>query len=453
MTARETVARTIRFQGAEPLPHDFPEKYGTDFAHVGMSPSPDERPKSGRDEWGVLWHNIGVSNLGEVKEPALKDWKDFDKLKIPDVNDPKRWQNLGKAREQAGDKFLIAWGISIYERVHFIRGIENAWMDIYDAPDKLGNLLDILVEMNRTAIKKYAAAGADGFMFCDDWGLQNRLMIAPESWRQIWKPRYRTIYKAAHEAGLLTLLHSCGHIVDILDDLIEVGLDVIQMDQQENMGLKLLGERFGGRITFFSPVDIQNTMVRGSLDDIRAYCRRMVELLGRPNGGFIPKWYGDPVGAGHRQEAVDAMCEEFLRLSREHKSPEKCDRNRIMIADDEPAIRDLFTTIISCTYPGIKVDQTCNGLDAVNGFRDAHQGILFLDMRMPEMDGYQAFLAIQDMCREKNWQMPSVVFCTGIDPPEAVGQIVGVEKSHCVLRRPVTSDDIINAVKSRLEVI
>ena len=72
------------------------------------------------------------------------------------------------------------------------------------------------------------------------------------------------------------------------------------------------------RITFFSPVDIQNTMVYGTLDEIRAYCRKMVTTLSRPAGGFIPQWYADPVGAGHRQEAIDAMCEEFLRLSEEH---------------------------------------------------------------------------------------------------------------------------------------
>ncbi|MBI4023538.1 MAG: hypothetical protein HY360_01065 [Verrucomicrobia bacterium] len=126
------------------------------------------------------------------------------------------------------------------------------------------------------------------------------------------------IFQAAHQAGLLTFLHSCGYIVDILDDLIEIGLDVVHMDQQENMGLELLGKRFGGRITFFSPVDIQNTMARGALDEIRAYCQKMVKLLGRPRGGFIPRWYTDPAGAGHRQEALDAMCAEFLKLNQEH---------------------------------------------------------------------------------------------------------------------------------------
>ena len=117
---------------------------------------------------------------------------------------------------------------------------------------------------------------------------------------------------------MLTFLHSCGYIVDILDDLIEIGLDVIQMDQQENMGLDLLGKRFGGRITFWCPVDIQNTMARGSLQEICAYCRKMVAALGRPAGGFIARWYGDPAAVGHTQEAIKAMGEEFLKLSREH---------------------------------------------------------------------------------------------------------------------------------------
>ncbi|HPP12958.1 MAG TPA: hypothetical protein PKW42_09530, partial [bacterium] len=87
------------------------------------------------------------------------------------------------------------------------------------------------------------------------------------------------------------------------------------MDQQENMGLELLGKRFGGRITFYAPVDIQATMVHGSLEEIRSYCWKMARHLGRPEGGFIATWYADPAGAGHRKEAIEAMCQEFLKIS------------------------------------------------------------------------------------------------------------------------------------------
>lgn len=318
MTSKEIVARTIRFQGAPRLPYDFPEPYGSDFLWINMSPSPDERPRCGRDEWGALWQNIGDMNLGEVKDFPLKHWNDFGKLQIPDIHDPARWRHLENIQRVARDKFILAQGISIYERVHFIRGLENTWRDIYDAPDELGKLIDLLVEMNLAAIEKYARLGAHGYIFADDWGLQQRLMISPASWQAIWKPHYARIFQAVHDAGMLTFLHSCGYIVDILDDLIGIGLEVIHMDQQENMGLELLGERFGGRITFFAPVDIQQTMVHGSLDEIRAYCRKMMQLLGQPLGGFIPRWYSDPVGAGHRPEAIAAMCDEFLLLGSHH---------------------------------------------------------------------------------------------------------------------------------------
>ncbi len=202
--------------------------------------------------------------------------------------------------------------------MHFLRGLENTWTDIYDAPDQLAGLIDVLADMSIAAVERFAGFGADGYIFCDDWGPQHGLMVAPDSWRALWKPRYERVFRAVHEHGMVTFMHSCGDITSILDDLIEIGLDVVHMDQQENMGLDLLHERFSGRITFFSPVDIQNTMVNGSEDDIRTYCRRMVELLGTDRGGFIPRWYQDPEGAGHTRERVELMCRTFLQLSREH---------------------------------------------------------------------------------------------------------------------------------------
>lgn len=322
MSPRDVVSRTIRFQGADRIPYTLTPEFGSDIAYCGMNPSPDARPRSGTDEWGCVWANIGVCNLGEVKDFPLKEWTDWNRLNIPDIRDPKRWEGLAGARERAGDKFLLASGISLYERVHFLRGLENAWTDIHLAPAELCRLIDLLVEMNLYAIDRFAAAGADGYIWCDDWGLQDRLMIAPDSWREIWKPRYARVYQAAHKAGLLTFLHSCGDTSSILGDLIECGLDVIQYDQQENMGIARLGREFGGRVTFWCPVDIQNAMVRGTPDEIRTACRDLVHLLGRPAGGFMAKWYGDPAGAGHRHDAIETMCREFLRLSQEHHGAE-----------------------------------------------------------------------------------------------------------------------------------
>jgi len=317
MNSKQIVEAAIRFETPPRLPYDFPEEYGSDIIYAYVQPHPDAMLSNGVDAWGAVWRNIGSSDKGEVQEHPLKTWDDLPYLKAPDIKSPALWASLDGIREQAGDRFIIGSGISLYERVKCIRGLEATWMDIYDHRDALCGLIDLILEMNLEIIDHFAELGIHGFINYDDWGLQDRLSISPEQWREIWKPRYARLYEAAHRKGLYTFLHSCGYIVEILDDLIEVGLDVIQMDQQENMGLELLGERFGGRITFYSPVDIQKTMAQGNVDDIRRYCRRMAATLGRPTGGFIPKSYTDIAGAGYSQESLRAMCEEFLTISQE----------------------------------------------------------------------------------------------------------------------------------------
>jgi len=318
-TPREVIHNTIAFKGPDRLGYEFPARFGSDFAGVGVHPSPDSRPwgVSGTDEWGAVWENIGVSKLGEVKKVPLESWDDWPKLKIPDIREPRRFEGVKGARERAGDKYLLGNGVSLYERAHFVRGLQNAWTDIYTNPDELCRLLDIFVDMNLYILDQYAKEEVDGFIFCDDWGLQDKLMISPAKWREFWKPRYTKVYTRAHEYGIQTMLHSCGCISEIMEDLIEAGLDVFQLDQQTNMGLKMLGEKFGGRATFFCPVDIQSVMPGGDEAKIRAYCRELIEAFASEKGGFIPKWYSDPVGVGHTEEAIDAMCDEFMKLSKE----------------------------------------------------------------------------------------------------------------------------------------
>jgi len=142
-------------------------------------------------------------------------------------------------------------------------------------------------------------------------------MISPDSWRAIWKPEYKRVFDAAHKEGFDVWMHSCGYISDILGDLIEIGLNGVHMDQQDNMGLEELGRNFRGKVTFYSPVDIQLMMKLGGADGIRSYCRKMSVNLGTKEGGFIPRWYTDPVSVGHTKECIDVMCEEFLAISRE----------------------------------------------------------------------------------------------------------------------------------------
>jgi len=74
-----------------------------------------------------------------------------------------------------------------------------------------------------------------------------------------------------------------------------------------------------------------------------------------------------------------------------------------------------------------------------------------MDLRMPVMDGLQAFQAIESFCLTEKQQMPSVTFCTGFAPPETLNQIVAKGSPHALLHKPVNSQDIINAAKRGLQ--
>ena len=316
MTSKERVLRAVKFQGPDRVPRALPEPWGSDFLDAGADLDPNWKPRvEGEDEWGCIWQKLsGDKTMGQVKVHPLSDYSLLDNYPFPNYDLPIRYQKAKKAIEQnSQEKFVLASiPLSLIHRLEYLRGHEGAWTDAYLHPKELEKLLDKMADIAEDAVRHFAAIGADGVISCDDWGLQDRLMLSPEVFRKFFKPRYARVYAACHKAGLLTFLHSCGYITEILDDLIEAGLDVIQIDQQENMGVEELAKKFGGRLCFWCPVDIQNTMVKGSLEDIRAYAKKLIHSFGNFSGGFIAKWYPSPEAVNHSQEKIQAMAEAFV---------------------------------------------------------------------------------------------------------------------------------------------
>ena len=236
---------------------------------------------------------------------------------MPDLNNIEYFDDVKKVvgQECASDDPKYCLGVmpfsSVYEGPHRVIGFENTFIEYDEHPDHLKALIGRLARAQQESIKLLAGCGCDGVMGYDDWGLQDRLMISLDLAEEFFMPHYRANWKLAHDLGMDVWLHSCGNIIEILPRFIDAGLDVIQMDQQENMGLDLLGETFGGKIAFWCPVDVQKTMNEGSPDDIRRYAKRMVDVLGGHNGGLISMAYTTPEAVGHSQENTTAMCKAF----------------------------------------------------------------------------------------------------------------------------------------------
>ncbi len=320
MTSRERVKKAVLFQKPDRIPWCLPEKYGSDFRYGGCDPDPAWKPKfqsdtKWEDEWGCIWEKpSGDKTMGQVRGNPLDDYSKLADYRFPDYENKKRYESLKKnIGENKEEKFVLA-GIpmSLIHRLEYLRGHEAGWTDPYLYPEQLDKLLDRICDINITVIERFAELGVDGVISCDDWGLQDRLMVKPEVWDKVWKPKYKKVYSYAKSKGILTFLHSCGYIIDILGGLVEADLNVIQMDQQENMGVDRLSSLYGGKICFWCPVDIQQTMVRGTVEDVRKYAKKLIDSFGKFNGGYIAKWYPSPDGPGHTWDKIDAMSESFV---------------------------------------------------------------------------------------------------------------------------------------------
>lgn len=323
MTSKEIVERTLEFTRPERLARSFPRPWGSDFANVGPTSVDleadwkqvgDDRWER-RDAWGNTWARTHVSSSGEVVRGALEDIHEVRELPLPDLHNPERYGRARAQMPELKDRFIrgslpgFTFNVSRY-----IRRIEIYMMDLHLHHDEIEILHDRVDEILLGMIDMYGKLGCDGVMFCEDWGTQLGLMVHPNMWREIYKPRFRKLCQAAHERSLKVLMHSCGRITDIIPDLIEVGVDCLQFDQQQVHGLDNLAT-YAGRVTYWCPVDIQAVLRTGVEADIRAWARQLVEKLwcgGR--GGFIGGFYGDEPSIGVKPEWQAWACEEFINV-------------------------------------------------------------------------------------------------------------------------------------------
>jgi len=330
MDSRERTHRAVEFGGPDRVPLEWYTLEGEEdrersdvvsvladlFGTEEIPAGPAEGRIRWRDIWGCVWERMaGYDTIGQVVGHPLADDRALARFEPPPADTARRFAGVAeKVAAQRADRPRYVLGLLgnlLWERLHFLRGMEQAMIDLYERPGLLGEVADRIVEFHRSSIAGYAAAGADAVAFAEDWGSQDRLLIPHATWRAFFKPRYAWIVEAAHARGLHVYMHSCGWIFEIIEDLIEIGVDIIELDQPELFGIERLDAAYGGRICFDCPVDIQRVLVTKDLARIRSSARRMVERLGGHGGGFIARMYPKPLHIRVTADAHAAAYEAF----------------------------------------------------------------------------------------------------------------------------------------------
>ncbi|MBM3189312.1 MAG: hypothetical protein FJZ90_11400 [Chloroflexi bacterium] len=241
------------------------------------------------DPYGATWQtNRRPFHLLEapLKDASLEGYifPDLDAYYTPD------WKREAlEALAQDPEHFYVAgFGFGLFERTWVLRGFEEALADAAGDPGFYDELVERVTEHQLQILDRLLELPVHGIMFSDDWGYQHGVLLGPERWRRFIKPRLARMYARVHEAGKYTLSHCCGSVVDIMPDIIEIGLDVLESVQPEARGMDpyTLKRTFGDRITFWGGLGSQSTIPFGTPAEIKAEINRLCREMGR-GGGYI----------------------------------------------------------------------------------------------------------------------------------------------------------------------
>lgn len=319
MKSREIVKRAIHFQDPPRLPYNFdsnrtPEdgiSYGEDMIWVSAA---KRTLTDGKNEWGVEYETLDDVSFGEPKVFPLAGKESLEDYVFPDFSEDWRYEELRRTvRENNGEKYVLGMlPTGLFQHMIDLFGFNDFLINVGINPDFVGEVCDRLLAIDQTVAEKMAACGVDGILTLDDAALQDRLMISMEAFNTIFKPRFARLYEHCHALGMDTFIHSCGYTIDIIEEWIDAGCDVINLDQQDNMGIDELARRYRGRICFYCPLDIQRT-VGMEKEEITARVKQMVEAFTNGHGGLIAKTYPQPRAVGMTDEYLKTMTDAFKK--------------------------------------------------------------------------------------------------------------------------------------------
>ena len=239
------------------------------------------------DIWGVGWDLILTEGFN-IRHHPLLGCDNLMEYKFPEPEDKLLTITKEIGKRERGNYFLLSlqdW--TLFERAWLLRGYKNVLMDFYDREKEINYFLDGITEFHIEIAKKIVKLNIiDGIFTGSDVGTQRGMVISPETWRKFFKKRYKKIWGIYKERNLSVFHHSCGNIMEIIPDLIEIGLDVLNPIQPEAMNLEELSKRFGKELSFFGGISTQNTLPFGTSQEVRSEVIDRIRVLGK-NDGYI----------------------------------------------------------------------------------------------------------------------------------------------------------------------
>ena len=321
MKKRENLLRAVRFEKPDYIPMDFqinsacwhhyPQEalheliashplLFPDFAKSAEKIKPKYEPweRAGQpyiDSWGCVWETTDDGIVGTVTKHPLESWDNFENYEPPNpdtgsgrgtVDWKQAGEDLRKAKEQGCLAMGGLWHGHTFMQLADIRGYENLLFDMADEEPRLYELIEMVEEFNMSIVRHYIDLGVEWMSYPEDLGMQVGPMLSPQHFRKYIKPSYQRLISPARQAGCIVHMHSDGDIRELVDDIVDSGVEIINLQDLVN-GIDWIAERFAGRVCIDLDIDRQRITRFGSPAQIDALIREEVEKLGSREGGLM----------------------------------------------------------------------------------------------------------------------------------------------------------------------
>jgi uroporphyrinogen decarboxylase len=282
------------------------QRLGSDCRPLGIRPPvnwapPPAEPGKFIDLWGITWRQAHYGDgcyYWEMDRHPLAEAsiEDIESYPWPDLEDPGFFAGLAEdAKElyENTDYAIMADGgfKSFWELGYMLRGFERSLTDLALNPEFTIALMEKLLEINIKMTGRFLDAVGPYiqiFRAGDDLATQKGRMWSRETHQAVLTPVYKKFFdfvKSKTEAKIF--FHSCGNAVPVIDDLVEVGVDILNPVQVAAMGdMADVKARFGDRMVFWGGIDTQRVLPLGSPEDVEAEVKQRIRELG-PGGGFV----------------------------------------------------------------------------------------------------------------------------------------------------------------------
>lgn len=270
---------------------DLLTEMGNDAAGIAAN-APDNFPTRTLDdglilnEWGMKFKPTGLYNeFHEFPLDKAEVEQEIEAYAFPDPYARGRYSSAQQTLSKYGSSHGIIGDLetSIFETAWYLVGMEKFLMDLMIEAAYVGPLMDKIMHVNTEIGKELIRMGADMIWAGDDFGTQVGMIMDPETWKRWFKPRIKHMFEEFRSVNpdIKIAWHSCGSILPIIPDFIEIGLDILNPIQPlaHSMTPEYLSREYGKDLIFFGGVDVQDLLPNGSPQKIKDEIRRISDIL------------------------------------------------------------------------------------------------------------------------------------------------------------------------------